>query len=226
MVFEEGLDEPDVSDVKEVWVGGVGPFLVRADEEYWADDNTDPVAFPDADGLFHGEAGTETSSTTPYAQDLATKFGFSSDTVIRAATPALTGDLTDVLTREFLNISLDSAVAILSETTGVDLTSIAQTTLLSPTVDQALAAIIIKITASDTVTVAPILSIGTNTPDWDDVFLQQQLLGLNEVDNIWSIPTVGLSRKLQSGDALKLDVTTGATAVGLTATVYVMGFTL
>ncbi len=117
---------------------------------------------------------------------------------------------------------------ILKETTGIDLKTIATHTIYSVPTGKKLILqdVIVLISADDTASVAATVRVGI-TAAFTEFVGNTTLTGLLSAGQYLSLAeSAGTStRKVMSnGDAVSLDITTGATATTLTATVYVIGY--
>ncbi len=116
---------------------------------------------------------------------------------------------------------------LLATVTGIDLTSVASTNLFTVPAGKTLFVdeVYLHITAANTVTVATTVSVGKTTAfnEWSAITL---LTGLNTVGQfveLSSLSNIMLHQTFAAGETVAIKVTTGATAVTLTGTVYIFG---
>jgi len=158
----------------------------------------------------------------------ASKFG--SVTASRETMPAITGlPLFRGPQIKEMDLAEDRLAKITSQSlnfvTGIDLTATGTTTLFTAPSDQAalIFGVLLQVTAANTVTVAPDVSLGLN-PSTANVFDTESLIGFNAVDDLyiyWANKHTAVT--VANGGLLDLDVSVAATATTLTTTARVLG---
>jgi hypothetical protein len=123
-----------------------------------------------------------------------------------------------------LPTSLPADLYILSTTTGIDLTSVATTSLFTPSGHSAVVTgIIVRITAVNTFVTAGSISIGQNG-SVNDIIPITALTGLNTTALFFPLTPAVVAALTISGNTISLKVTTGATATTLTGAVDLLGY--
>lgn len=124
------------------------------------------------------------------------------------------------------NVAGALAEVLLATVTAIDMTAVADTNLYAASgADYIVTRVVLKPTVANTVTVVPTVGIGTNVTE-DDWAAAGALTGLDTVGECWQWSPTGLLKVVLDTETLKLGVDVGATAVAMTATVYVFGFRL
>jgi hypothetical protein len=116
----------------------------------------------------------------------------------------------------------------LETTTDIDLTSTGVTTVYTAPSDKTalIFGVILQVTAADTVTGAPGVSVGLN-PSTDNVFAVETLTALDAVGELYHYwANIHKAVAISNGGVLDLDVDAAATATTLTATARVIGIVL
>ena len=84
--------------------------------------------------------------------------------------------------------------------------------------------IVIETVTSDTVTVPPVFGVGTVTGSYNEIITAGTLdTGMSTIEATCSLPASTAVKQMITGAEVKLDITTGATAVAFTANVYLFG---
>lgn len=139
--------------------------------------------------------------------------------------------LLDATTGLVPSSSLPSDIPKLATIVDVDLKTVAQTTLYTvPAFSSGcvITDVILMISASDTATVGATLNVGM-TPSWNEWIGSTALTTLTSLYETQSLNNTATGRTPMAfgpDDVIKLDITVGATATSLRATVVVLGFNL
>ena len=115
-------------------------------------------------------------------------------------------------------------VVLLGKATGVNLRNIGSTTIYTApaSVTGIVSYVTVVLTLATTVTGLPTVKITSNL---NDVFPAQLLLGLTVVNRGWIWPTgLGVSKVVQPGQSLDIEVVIGSTTSVYTADVYAYGY--
>jgi hypothetical protein len=81
----------------------------------------------------------------------------------------------------------------------------------------------VRITAADTVTTDATISVGTAGPNYDDIVTEKELAQCRAQYDVWGEAVEGKNKSVQGPAEIWVNVKTPATAVELTADVYVRG---
>jgi hypothetical protein len=120
---------------------------------------------------------------------------------------------------------IDVPVDVLASLKNFDLTQTRVSTIYEAPAAQFgfVLGIFVKITAVDTLTVVPQISVGITSGE-NDIFANEPLTGISAVDDVWSNWLVlSKARVSLNSEQVKLNIT-GATANKLLANIYLLGF--
>lgn len=120
-------------------------------------------------------------------------------------------------------------ISIRKTATGIDATAVAATTIFTTEASRTFVVtdVIFRITAATGFISAATASIGTNASTYNDILTATALTGVSAVNNFIK-PPVGAAvlPAVPASTALKVNITVGAVATGLTLAVDVFGYYL
>ncbi len=138
-----------------------------------------------------------------------------------------TGGEHSVLTSDGIVVSLEATSRILATVASINLKNTGATTLYTVPTGKTLIIndIIVVLTASDTIAVAPTVRIGKSAAytEWAPATALTNLAGVKSYISLNTL-AIGLIRQtFVATEAVAIDVTVGATATTMTATAYLIG---
>lgn len=206
MAEYEGVDYDNLeqsADHKRYFHGSEGPFYMGVADALVDDTQTDP------DDELPTDSTTTRAITTNDQVYLGRSATHGSEAVRRADTSSYalaTSALRDLTTTG------TSGVALLANSSSSSI--------------YLLTTLIVKVFAITAISSVPTVSLGRTGPDYNDIIMDYDLIGISSTDHAWVLAPQGRMAVLNPGDSAYFNVVTGAVGTTLQAYAYLFGYVL